>query len=111
MVVSATAAVTSNVKFSLDYVAAGINQLFQATPTTIAETFPINGLVPRQHTLLRFSTPIEIIVPSISSIICCKLSRSAAASDDYGSTRIPIIGVDAHFQKDTAGSKSETSKT
>ncbi len=46
---------------------------------------------------------------TISTVYKCRLERIAASSNEYGS-EVYLIFTDCHFQKDTPGSRQETSK-
>ena len=46
---------------------------------------------------------------TVSSVYICRLTRIAASSDEYGN-EVYLIFNDAHYQKDSLGSKEELVK-
>lgn len=84
-----------------------------------AETFPLetthiavvaSPAVTDYHQLAEIATSINGTGKKISSVLLCSINRLGGDSrDNYGSS-IYLVSADFHYQKDTLGSKTATSK-
>lgn len=96
-------------QFQLDVIAAGIGTQWAAptgTPFTAEHTIVAND--DTYHRVLELAD-IPASNDTVSSIYKFKLTRIAASSDEYGS-EVYISFTDCHYEKDTVGSRSESSK-
>lgn len=96
-------------KFQLDVIAAPINGTW-AVPTGSPFTKEVS-MSADLSTLHKIEDIADIpaVNTTVSTLYKCKLTRIAASGDEYGS-EVYVEFTDCHYQKDTAGSKTENSK-
>jgi len=96
-------------KFQLDVIAAGIQGSW-AVPTgsPFTKEVTMSGDYSNAHQLTDIAD-IPAVNTTVSSLYTCKLTRIAASTDEY-SGEVYIKFIDGHYQLDSLGSESETSK-
>ena len=96
-------------KFQLDVIAAGINAQW-AVPTGSPFTSE-RQVAANDDTYHRFEDVAQIPASNttVSTLYKCKLSRIAATADEYAGD-VYVTFTDCHYEKDTVGSRQETSK-
>lgn len=97
------------IKWQLDVIAAGIGEAWAVptgSPFTSEKT--LSGTEANKHNLFELAD-IPAVNTTVSSAYICRMTRIAASSDDY-SPEVYLIFNDSHYQKDTIGSRLETSK-
>ena len=96
------------IKWQLDVIAAGIMEDFAVVAgSPFTKEFTLSGAEAGRHNYLDIAD-IPAVNSTVSSVYICRLTR-IASSNEYGS-EVYLIYNDAHYQKDTIGSLSETSK-
>lgn len=97
------------IKFQLDVAAAGANEDF-AVPagSPYSAEYVLVGNESARHNKFEVAS-IPAVNTTVSTIYACRLTRVAAAADDYAS-EVYLIFADCHYQKDTVGSIQEFSK-
>jgi len=101
--------VGKKIKFQLDVIAAGIHGTW-AVPTgsPFTREHTIIAGEATKHNLLDICD-IPAVNTTVSSIYTCELTRIAVSSDEY-SGEVYVKYIDCHYEKDSLGSASETSK-
>lgn len=96
-------------QFQLDVIAAGINGQW-AVPTGSPFTTEIT-VAANDNTYHRIKEVADIpaVNTTVSTLYKCKLTRIAATASEYGS-EVYVNFIDCHYQKDTVGSRQQTSK-
>ena len=96
-------------QFQIDVIAAGIGGSF-AVPTgsPFSSEHTIVADDEKDHGYLNIAN-IPASNTTVSSIYSCKLTRIAASANEYGS-EVYVKYIDCHYEKNTMGSRTETSK-
>ena len=100
----------SRFKFQLDVIACPINGTW-AVPTGSPFTAEKTMDSDLTDTQMYFDVAdIPAVNTTVSTLYKCKLTRIAATQDEYGG-EVYVSFLDGHYQKDSLGSRSETSKS
>jgi hypothetical protein len=99
----------SRFQFQLDVIVSPIGGTWSAptgTPFTAEKTMTTDDSTTQKYFEI---AEIPASNTTVSTVYKCKLTRIAATQDEYAG-EVYLTGVDAHYQKDSLGSRSETSK-
>ena len=97
-----------NFKIGLEYQWVNINDDMPTDTTIITKDISTGVDSLGKHQIGAFDE-VSGTGKKISSVMLCRLYRAAADSDNYGG-QVIITDFDIHYQKDTHGSRSSTSK-
>lgn len=110
---SATGSATEKVEWGLEYNLANVNGTFSSTNTTITASDPVNppSTTPTvdTHYLTEFAE-IDMTGYSLSTFVLGRLYRASSSTGDTYTGTAYLIGIDAHYQIDSFGSRDELSK-
>jgi hypothetical protein len=100
-----------NVAFDISYTWANIGQVFPSELTQLNIKQSFQNAAALTHKMMNFAdiTP-TVVQGNISSIFMAKITRVVADSQPYNTGDIFTIGFDIHYEKDTIGSRTPSSK-
>lgn len=102
---------TGNTKWGLEYTYAPLGGTFANVTTTIdATSVALNSLTDTYKHLVLSFPDISLPGATISSMFVCRIFRYAANNGDTFGSGIFALEFDMHYQSDTAGSRTTTTK-
>jgi hypothetical protein len=99
----------SRFRFQLDVIASPINGTWAVptgSPFTSEKVMGADDSTSQQYFEI---AEIPAVNTTVSTLYKCKLTRIAATQDEYGA-EVYVSFLDSHYQKDSLGSRNETSK-
>ena len=104
-------AANQNVVFKLEYVWANVNEAYPTSTSTLTCTAPITTSDDHRHMIASFGNLApDATTDKISSVLVCRLYRNSSNAADTYTGRVFLISLDLHYEKDTEGSRTATSK-